>query len=196
MRIPTEWAALLARIHTLAPQAVIAGGALRDLDNGRQVKDLDVFVPQSTDMAELAARVSVTHGDIVHTCPGDYIDGAHEVAFTTSFATKRPDLIPDLNVIQLRSGCDVQSIAERVDFGLCQISWNGGFLWHTPAYAEDKKMHTFTVTRADSAEGFARTMRRYERLRQKYVGWKLVIPERLARQIADRIAEDTVEALP
>ena len=42
--IPSSWRELLGEIREVAPDAVIAGGALRDRDNGRPIKDLDVFV--------------------------------------------------------------------------------------------------------------------------------------------------------
>lgn len=182
MNIPTLWADLLARIQTLVPTAVLAGGALRDLDNGRPVKDLDVFVPAGTCMFEMEARVYATHRGISAICNGDYIDSACEVERTTTFAGRFDfdtlETPPDLNIICLRTGCDVQLIADRVDFGLCQISWNGRYLYHSAEYEVDKANHTLTLTRVDSADGFERSMKRYERLAQKYVGWKLVIPER------------------
>jgi hypothetical protein len=43
--IPAEWRRLLGGFQTEgAPEAVIAGGALRDLFNGRTVKDVDIFL--------------------------------------------------------------------------------------------------------------------------------------------------------
>jgi hypothetical protein len=44
-KIPQEWLGVLASMQqTGAPEAVIAGGALRDLFNGRKVKDVDIFL--------------------------------------------------------------------------------------------------------------------------------------------------------
>lgn len=44
-KIPKEWRGVLQAMQELgAPEAVIAGGALRDLFNGRAVKDVDIFV--------------------------------------------------------------------------------------------------------------------------------------------------------
>src|SRR3569623_1528091 len=50
--IPERWQTVLRYVQNVAPDAVIAGGALRDLDNGRPVKDIDIFV-QGNAMADL-----------------------------------------------------------------------------------------------------------------------------------------------
>ena len=45
MIIPARWNEILDALHRGGfPEAVIAGGALRDLDNGKPIKDVDVFV--------------------------------------------------------------------------------------------------------------------------------------------------------
>jgi len=44
-KIPTEWTAVLGAIHaTGANEAIIAGGALRDLFNAKAIKDVDIFL--------------------------------------------------------------------------------------------------------------------------------------------------------
>jgi len=42
--VPIEWKKFLSTVQTLFPDAVIAGGALRDLIVEKQVKDVDIFV--------------------------------------------------------------------------------------------------------------------------------------------------------
>lgn len=44
--VPLAWRQLLADVQLELPRggAVLAGGALRDLDNGVEVKDLDIFI--------------------------------------------------------------------------------------------------------------------------------------------------------
>ncbi len=48
-QIPAEWKALLNALHQNgSPEAVIAGGALRDLAHGKPIKDVDIFLAQPT----------------------------------------------------------------------------------------------------------------------------------------------------
>jgi hypothetical protein len=45
IEIPQRWQDVLQRLHANGfPEAVIAGGALRDLDHGKPVKDVDIWV--------------------------------------------------------------------------------------------------------------------------------------------------------
>jgi hypothetical protein len=71
--VPAEWLEVLRVIQSVFPQAVLAGGCLRDLVLGGEVKDLDVFVPYSNssdkmdDLAHLSGwRLVPSSGD------GDY----------------------------------------------------------------------------------------------------------------------------
>lgn len=47
--IPAEWKKVLHSVQELFPQAVIAGGALRDLWHGKPAKDVDIFIPIKED---------------------------------------------------------------------------------------------------------------------------------------------------
>src|SRR3546814_3352677 len=53
MEIPEKWRELLASVRSVFPTAIIAGGAMRDLENGTPVKDIDINVeangPQRTE---------------------------------------------------------------------------------------------------------------------------------------------------
>jgi hypothetical protein len=72
-RIPPQWTKLLRRLHEAGfEDAIIAGGAIRDLDNAKPVKDIDIFLsapsydnPDLTDQAMLQnifARVATAMG--------------------------------------------------------------------------------------------------------------------------------------
>lgn len=47
--IPDEWVDMLSATQKLFPQAIIAGGCLRDLDYGKSPKDVDIFIKSSID---------------------------------------------------------------------------------------------------------------------------------------------------
>lgn len=57
-KIPQEWITVLKAFHEQgAPEALIAGGALRDLCNGREVKDVDIFLADRFLSKRLLKRV-------------------------------------------------------------------------------------------------------------------------------------------
>jgi len=120
-------------------------------------------------------------------CAGAYMTGAAgEVDGTTTYVHVSPvqegdfvrkvSLLPELNLIQLDRSFNPASIVERVDFGLCQIGFDLMGVVTTPAYEFDKANQVFTLTRAESVEGVMRSIKRYERLSQKYQGWPLQVP--------------------
>jgi hypothetical protein len=85
----------------------------------------------------------------------------------------------DLNIIYLDPEVDLSplGIAGRNDFGICQIAaWLEGGEWrfdYTEAFIDDVMAKTFTLTREGDE---ARSLRRYERLREKYPDHRLVTP--------------------
>lgn len=178
MILPPAWLNLISRVRSVLPSAIIAGGALRDLDNMRPVKDIDVFYTESTD--KLDGIHAALDGEYRYSrmCPGEYLDGAaQEVTGTVTFLSV-DDRMPELNLIQLDPSFNVDSIIHRVDFGLCQIGFDQNGVVKTEAYEHDKLNRRFTLTRAETLEGTLRSLKRYDRLAQKYVGWDLYwLPE-------------------
>ena len=181
LELPPQWQEVIRRIRLAAPSAVIAGGALRDLDNGREVKDIDVFY--TDDLERPLVLDYVLEGLFVYhsRCAGIYMDdAADEVDGTATYISINGDL-PDLNLIQLRKDFNPARVIDRCDFGLCQIGYDLRGVVKTPQYEYDKANQCFTLTRAESIEGVRRSLKRFERLQRKYVGWKLVVPEEFMR---------------
>jgi len=56
IELPETWSSLLGLLRTVLPSAYLAGGAIRDFDNGRTVKDFDVFY---TEVTPTSSRLSV-----------------------------------------------------------------------------------------------------------------------------------------
>jgi hypothetical protein len=209
LTLPTAWADTLARVRSVLPSAFLAGGALRDLDNGRTVKDLDVFFTEEVYHTWALEDGLAKQGYFYKSrCSGAYMtDAAGEVDGTTVYEW-RGDFTqgfgqPELNLIQLAPSFNTASIIDRVDFGLCQIGADVLGVITTPAYEHDKANQRLTLTRADSVDGVIRSIKRYNRLSQKYVGWPFcwgeefdeIVHEAQKRIIAEKAAltvfEDT-----
>ena len=180
---------LLRDIQSIHPEAHIAGGYLRDLDNGREVKDVDIFLPAGNwAEAQLVEKmVTRTHPSVVRYCPanGDGVQyGITDPNVLEAIEYASDDGWPRVNLIKLmtRKACDMQINLARIDFGLCKIGYDGD-VYCTPDYIHDREEEQFTLRSCISEDAFLMSMRRYERLREKY-DWPLAIPAEFAHYAA------------
>ncbi len=171
--IPLAWVHLLDEIRVIAPDAHIAGGALRDLDHDRPVKDIDIFIPAEHDVAVELLAMEL----------GFERDGAVDLssmvgsdpAVRSSVTWKKEGHLP-VNAIYLTSNTRPVDNLARLDLGLCQIAFDGQMLLRTPAYMTDWVDGTMTVTRCDNSDQMGRTVKRAARLRLKYPSYGFRIP--------------------
>lgn len=168
--VPAEWLGVLSRVQAFSPTAIIGGGCLRDLDNGKPIKDIDIFLDYEGDMLDVTSALEDTHPFIDMVLDGDYGPLGQGV---TGMVEVRAEYGLPINLIFVTPGtCSFDAQAARFDFGICQIACDGDHIRATPAYAFDKQEQSFTlyVREGDKVE---RSMRRWERLRSKYEGWTL-----------------------
>lgn len=165
----------MSLVRSLLPSAFLAGGALRDLDNGRAVKDLDVFYTDNDPGFALDEALKKQGYTYHKYCAGDYMHASGEVQDACVWVSSHGQ--PDLNLVHLVPSFNPASIIDRVDFGLCQIGCDALGVTSTPAYQYDKEHQCFTLTRAESVEGVERSLKRYARLSRKYPGWRLNVPK-------------------
>lgn len=180
MNIPKEWRDFLALVQQVDPFAILAGGALRDLDHGRPVKDLDIFVQPGFNHAAfekllppgsywpVMRRADYASLVDVQSIWGSYVmrDSAPE-----EFAETYP-----VQIIELNRLMPYWEVISRLDFGLCQIGFDGTAVFNTVAYKTDRDNKTFTLVRIDDEVG-ARARRREERLSKKYSDFRFIYPQ-------------------
>jgi hypothetical protein len=183
MQIPSAYAATLAAVREVFPGALIAGGALRDLDNDRPVKDLDVFAPDVPDLDVFAPDVPDLDTLRARAAslerPGAVMGvmGGYE-SWATAECVGVLDISgphADFQLIGLRSG--PETILPRLDFGICRIGYDGSEVIRTDEYLADQATQSFTLLRCDDESQRDRSLRRFDRLSEKYPGWVLVDPE-------------------
>lgn len=184
MEVPREWTDLLTRLSEVIGPVVLAGGALRDLDNGRQVKDLDFFVHAADQKAfvSMASRLREAGFSLKHSMPaGSYLQGWTEevVGLIDLSEGVGPNELPAQIVV---INAPLSTVRERMDFGLCRISYDGYAVYRSYSYKHDVDNHTITLLRPGSNAQVRRSLKRYERLRQKY-DWPLI----------DRVSETAAE---
>ena len=151
---------------------VVAGGCLRDSVNGVPIKDIDVFVRSDVDAHTFLTLLSLEY-------PGA------KIQFNLSYSSSEIHMVYDLGVdvdgspvqlIQLKNGDTIEEITNRIDIGLCQISYGPNGLYYTGAFLQDFLNNTFTVVNCREESAVARTEGRIERLSKKYPGRKAVWP--------------------
>lgn len=176
--LPLAWMAILLDIGHLSGLClpVLSGGALRDHIHSAPVKDLDIFLPYHWGQVDMIDQSLKAAGWKLTQSIGASCADLGEVVEVRGY---QKDGQTDLNIIYLDPEVDLSplGIAGRNDFGICQIAaWLEGGEWrfdYTEAFIDDVMAKTFTLTREGDE---ARSLRRYERLKEKYPDHKLVIP--------------------
>jgi hypothetical protein len=183
-------------IRSRFPEAVVSGGALRDLMHRVPVKDVDVFI-------ELQDRdVLATLRELFPNRPMfDTFTAAGDIPFVVSpVSTIVPEAIcdyrawaavkglhgvysidnenhPPIQVIVLASVPGPGELASRNDFGLCQIAYDGTNIFVTGAFLADVRNARFTYTGLPDAESIKRSVKRATRLREKFPLHAFIFPE-------------------
>lgn len=187
--IPGVWKEILHRAQSLGSGAVLAGGALRDLEHGKPVRDLDIFIPgddiPSPGLEDLDQAYGVKGKWALHPMAAYRMGKTDVVATATHIAVKKLAGVSDgvsqvqlyvVNTVILKEPLSVMGVLERMDFGACQIGFDGRGVWATYAYCKDHHDKTLTLCRCEDEKDFERSMRRAEKLKVKYPDYSLVTP--------------------
>jgi hypothetical protein len=169
--IPLEAVLVLNRVQADVPQAIVAGGCLRDAINERPINDIDFFVPDRS-YYTACEIVSETHPKLVKTIHEAYFVFNNDVREVRYYEGE--GRIP-VNVIAVTEGtCTPEQQLGRFDFGICKVAWDGKRLWKDLAFDRDQADETFTLLVPQTDQQRDYSMQRYGRLQAKYRGWKFV----------------------
>lgn len=153
---------------------VVAGGVLRDLFHDVPVNDIDVFIPHVNGSPQEGLRaLKNIFGDDGRL---DFVSYSDDIDVLYAFTFPNLSFAP-VNFIVVKADVPLTGERCRMDFGLCQVWYDGLHIECTEAFQDDYWNQTFTLKRGSSERDFARSMRRWRRLSQKYPGHTLVIPE-------------------
>lgn len=191
MIVPEHWHEMLRRMQEGGfPEAIIAGGALRDRDNHKPVKDVDIFVRKPDNVeGSIKAMVEKAVGTAAKHVVIDFEDGTgiesdsaetydlHEMGVFAVYQFEWYATTFEIIVIAGPSAeCDFEKwVIDDFDIGLCQIWWTGhGVPKTTISYVMDQRNRSLTILKAPTDKALARTRKRIERLLVKYPGYKVV----------------------
>lgn len=177
--IPMAWRRALAAVHVAYPEAIIAGGALRDREHGVKVKDLDIFVSSHSNASMEQARN--VYAELRKSGWVD-IDIDMEKTYTSSDRIISGVLnakFPGAPPVQIIVGTwAMSSVVPEIDFGICQISFDGKEIRRSRDYVEDAARRQFRLIPKVDDQGFVRSLTRWARLKEKYPDWKLHLGSR------------------
>lgn len=178
--IPIEWRQLLAEVNSYSP-AVLAGGCLRDLDHGVEVKDLDIFIEcgDEEEAAELNQELGGVWGEQEEL--KWYPESMREVVLVSDYDTKKNRFSIGINLpVQfIFVNWKMSAILSRFDYGICQIGFNGKDVFWEKAYESDKANKTMTLVRSLGECALAASVERYARWGAKYPEHKWILGCRL-----------------
>lgn len=139
---------------------VIGGGALRDSILNRPIKDVDVFMRAKDHITLDSELTRKIHTPIIYQLYG------------------RSDMYGAWNLSQQIEGYDVQLIladfeqkedlAHTFDIGLSRVTYDGDSLYVSDEFLTDAADKALRIRRADNDHELERSLRRVERLREKY----------------------------
>lgn len=181
-----DYIKVLLKIQKDIPSAIIAGGAIRDQYHGKEINDIDIYVPDTAsnvykekywkDVFALDMGAPFCDDDIEMLGESDedgnyteknHITGVWEI---TKITTK-------YNVII--TAIDPTEYVERYfDVGLCKAYCDGKKLHFTADFMHDTKFKRLTLVAEDiGQEEFDRMMDNHiDKLKRKYPTHTLVIP--------------------
>jgi hypothetical protein len=173
MIIPSDWKQILTLLHNNGfPEAIIAGGCLRDLDNSKPVKDIDVFVvskgPTTTSKLDVIFNVngdcmaSTNDSDTLHPLAEVWEYSSNFVPLQIIIMPEGPTKAYDFLVEQLN----------RFDIGLCRIGYDGVTVVRHEAYNKDKKDKTLTMLHQRT---YNQSIRRLSRIGLKYPDFQQIV---------------------
>lgn len=171
-KIPAAAVSALCRVHDHVPEALVAGGCLRDTLLGRPVNDVDIFVPYGKErLAALA--IEGTHPVLTKSIPEPYFTFNSDVRSVDYYAGSDGEL--PINIIGVSEGtCTPWQQLERFDFGICRVAFDGERLWKDLSFDRDARDRTFTLMVSQTDDQRDYSMQRYERLLKKYPTWRFV----------------------
>jgi hypothetical protein len=171
-----DYTVVLAALQQIAPEAHIAGGAVRDTILQKQIHDIDVFM-SAEHVDEAAALLRSSCGYVKVGEWKQYLKFSDPAMTRVAKFEKADETIPICIIGLLPCYVSPKANMGRFDFGICMAAFDGDKVIRTGEFDIDERAHTFTLYRADNAPQFAYSMSRFEKITAgRYAGWSLVIP--------------------
>jgi hypothetical protein len=168
-----SWALRLAELQQFIPDAVIAGGCLRDRWAGVKWKDVDIFVYSDARSAGERRRL------LEDAWPDLEIVDQFEKVLENSGSDAVERGVQDVfiaepyNVIFMDKPFTLKDLVEGFDIGATMIATDGTYTYADERFLRDMHEKTFTVHRTVTLE---RSKQRMDRWKERYPDFRQVLP--------------------
>lgn len=182
----SDYATVLATLQQVAPEAHIAGGAVRDTILQKPIADIDVFM--SDEHVEEAAALLRSSCSYVKVGDWKQYLGFSDPAMTRVAKFEKADETIPICIIGLQPRfANPEANISRFDFGICMVAFDGQQTTRTAEFDHDVKEHAFTLHRADNQKQFDYSLSRFEKITVgRYAGWTLAIPRQFEEYVKER----------
>jgi hypothetical protein len=170
LKIPPIFDEVLKDVRNVCPTAVIAGGALRDLDHAVAFKDIDIFVP--TQSTEQALKI---YEDLIISLGAPDIKEVNDYSIVPELikvATFDYYGVPVQVVCFKSTETNIKKFTVQVlktfDFGINKIAYIGKSKIHyDPDYLYDRLYHYATLSNVRQPYHLVKLVDKYKRMVEK-----------------------------
>jgi hypothetical protein len=158
-----DYTTLLGALQQIAPEAHIAGGAVRDTVLEKPIAHIDIFMKDE----HVEGAAAVLRSSCGYVKVGEWKEylGFSDPAMTRVAKFEKTDeTIPVCIIGLLPRFANPRANIARFDFGVCMAAFDGKQTLRTYEFDQDVEAHTFTLCRADSQAQFTYSMRPKERV--------------------------------
>ncbi len=177
-----EYIHTLLKIQDYLPEAIIAGGAIRDLYHNKPIKDIDIYVPQDDGVAVHSVSfwrqvfdLNTMHGDYIdHSgTDGESYNGKNHIGVV--WEIQKRGVLYNIIIVDV---LPVEYVNDFFDIGLCKAYCDGKKIRLTADFMCDSQNKLLTVVSKHlPQEEFDGMMDNHvARLKTKYPSHTLVVP--------------------
>lgn len=162
-RLPYIWRWNVNKLRSNGLNAVLAGGALRDLYCAKRVKDIDIFILYDKPTSSYYEAIKILRGEWLSKTYTQ-ISPVYEI----NYVAEQTKIKPPIQLIGVHSVKTPLDLISRFDFGLNQICYDGNEIIYTKAFERDFMYGNFTLTHPKT---YDKSIERFNSWNEKYPNW-------------------------
>jgi hypothetical protein len=165
---------ILFQVQKKHPEAIIAGGFLRDLYFGKKFKDIDIFVANPIGYIS-DSFIRDTSYDMTYSTDSE-ISEVQKLWYDISSMEGLGFDAFEVNIICVPSGNLVDRVQEH-DFDFCQVHTDGKQIYGAEILQQVQQTKQITLVQCENQKQLKRSLRRWDRFQEKYPGFTLKYKE-------------------
>ena len=166
--LPVEWQEVLGKLQERYSHVVIAGGALRDLENDRPINDVDIWVIDDTILKGSSPVFDIDMSAESSSSSGTTLKNISRVVKINQYGI-------DFDVIFTNGFTGVTSLLESFIDNISRIAYDGNYIARHTSYIEGHNTNTLMVDweKKNNNSG-KRAQERISKLKNKYQEYTLL----------------------